>query len=74
MNRLPDEFGSVVRQLRNELRWSQEVLAGRADINRSYLGEIERGAAVPSLVTIAKLARALNVRPSSLLERCERDS
>ena len=64
-------FGDIVRQRREELRWSQEALAGRAQLNRSYLGEVERGDAVPSLVTMDKLAQALELRLSALLERCE---
>lgn len=64
-------FGDVVRQRREELRWSQEALAGRAQLNRSYLGEVERGRAVPSLITMDKLAQALELRLSVLLQRCE---
>ena len=64
-------FGDIVRQRREELRWSQEALAGRAQLNRSYLGEVERGRAVPSLITMDKLAQALDLRLSALLERCE---
>lgn len=64
-------FGSAVRQRREELRWSQEVLADRATLNRSYLGEVERGIVVPSLATMDKLAAALELRLSVLLARCE---
>ena len=71
MSGLRQRFGSAVRQRREELRWSQEVLADRAILNRSYLGEVERGHAVPSLVTMGKIAQALEVRLSTLLERCE---
>lgn len=64
-------FGEVVRRLRSERGWSQEKLAERADLNRSYLGEIERGDAVPSLHTAQKLAHALDTRLSELIARCE---
>jgi XRE family transcriptional regulator, regulator of sulfur utilization len=64
-------FGAVVRQLRESHRLSQEQLAERADLNRSYLGEIERGIAMPSLATLIKLSHALEVAPSSLLARYE---
>ena len=57
-------FGRVVRQLREENRYSQEALADRAALNRTYLGEVERGVAVPSLATIAKIASALNISAS----------
>ncbi|MCK9262039.1 MAG: helix-turn-helix transcriptional regulator [Azoarcus sp.] len=64
-------FGPIVRHLRTERGWSQEKLAERADLNRSYLGEIERGDAVPSLLTAQKLAHALDTRLSELIARCE---
>jgi transcriptional regulator with XRE-family HTH domain len=66
-----EQFSMVLRQLREERGWSQEQLAGRADLNRSYLGEVERGSAVPSIVTVSKLARALEIRMSSMIARCE---
>ncbi len=66
-----ERFGSVVRQLREQRGWSQERLAGRAELNRSYMGEIERATAMPSLATAAKLARALDVPLSELISRCE---
>lgn len=71
MSTLPIRFGAVIRQLRETHGWSQEKLAEHADLNRSYLGEIERGDAVPSLATIAKLAQALGLHLSTLLAHCE---
>ena len=67
-------FGRVIRQLREARGWSQERLAGRAELNRSYMGEIERLAAMPSLATAAKLALALDVPLSELISRCEEPS
>jgi transcriptional regulator with XRE-family HTH domain len=66
-----EQFSMVLRQLREERGWSQEQLAERADLNRSYLGEVERGRAVPSIVTVSKLAGALQIRLSSMIARCE---
>ena len=65
------QFGLAVRQLREARGWSQERLAELADLNRSFIGEIERGAAMPSLLTIQKLAAALGIEPSALMARCE---
>jgi transcriptional regulator with XRE-family HTH domain len=65
------QFAQVLRQLREERGWSQEQLAEHADLNRSYLGEVERGCAVPSLLTVDKLAAALGISLSSLIARCE---
>ena len=64
-------FGQLIRQLREERGWSQERLAGKAELNRSYMGEVERAAVMPSLATAAKLARALDLPLSNLLSRCE---
>ena len=66
-----EQFSMVLRQLREERGLSQEQLAERADLNRSYLGEVERGRAVPSIVTVSKLAGALDIRLSSMIARCE---
>lgn len=71
MNAPVAQFSAVLRQLREERGLSQEQLAERADLNRSYLGEVERGHAIPSLITLAKLAGALEIRLSSFIERCE---
>lgn len=68
---LTARFGSEVRRLRRTHGWSQEKLAEHADLNRSYVGEIERGAVEPSLATMAKLAQALRIDLSTLLVRCE---
>jgi len=65
-------FGRVVKQLRDERRYSQEVLADRASLNRTYLGEVERGVAVPSLATVTKIAHAFNLSASELIARSER--
>ena len=71
MNDMGTRFGAAVRRLREEKGWSQEELAGEAELNRSYMGEIERATAMPSLATAAKLARALQVSLSHLIARCE---
>lgn len=64
-------FGNTVRQLRETRQWSQEQLAEVADLNRSYVGEIERGRVVASILTIEKIAVAFGVPSSRLLEQSE---
>lgn len=71
MTKLVQQFGLTVRHMREQRGWSQEQLAALADINRSYLGEIERASAVPSLATIGKLAAALEQTPATLLANCK---
>lgn len=72
MSSLEQNFGQVIRAARRRRRWSQEQLAQAADLNRSYLGEIERGVVSPSLATMGKLALALGAPIAALVEDCER--
>ena len=67
----PLHIGLIIKHLREELALSQEALADRANLNRSYVGEVERGTATPSLNTVIKLAGALNLSTSDLLARFE---
>ena len=71
MTALIHDFGLAVRYFRDQRGWSQELLAEKADLNRSYLGEVERGAVMPSLATAAKLAAAFELPLSGLLAHCE---
>ncbi|WP_374488328.1 helix-turn-helix domain-containing protein [Zoogloea sp.] len=66
-------IGAVVRRQRRVRGWSQEELADRAGLSRSYGGEVERGDAVPSLVTVIKLAHAFEMQPSALMAQAEGD-
>lgn len=65
------EFGLTVRRLREEKKLSQELLAESAQLNRTYLGEVERGIVMPSLATVFKIARALNIPASQLIQYSE---
>lgn len=60
-------FAGNVRRFREALGISQEKLAERADLHRTYMGAIERSEKIPSLVTVVKLAKALNVDISELI-------
>ena len=66
---LVEHFGIAVRQLREERGWSLEQLAAFSDLNRSYVGEIERGRVIVSIVTVHKLASALQLDAAALLTR-----
>lgn len=68
---LVESFGLTVRRLREGRGWSQEELAGHADLNRSYVGEIERGQVIVSLVTIQKLSGALGLSAGALMLQSE---
>lgn len=71
MSALIQDFGLAVRHFRERHGWSQELLAEKADLNRSYLGEVERGRVIPSLATAQKLASALDIPLSGLFAHCE---
>jgi transcriptional regulator with XRE-family HTH domain len=60
------QFGSRLRQLRDERGYSQEELAERAGLHRNYVGGVERGERNVALENIVKLAKALSVPPRDL--------
>jgi len=74
MSQLPNHFGLALRNLREQKGWSQEALAEHADLNRSYVGELERGQAIASLITIEKFAFAFGVSVTTLVSHAERIS
>ncbi len=59
-------FGLAIKQRRQAIGISQEVLAERAGLHRTYIGDIERGARNLSLENIEKLAKALQISISDL--------
>lgn len=67
MSELTIQFGQLVRKYRKERNMSQEQLALLCNMDRSYLGRIERGEVNPTLEKIYELAIALNMHPSSFL-------
>jgi transcriptional regulator with XRE-family HTH domain len=69
-----DVIGTVIRDLRKEHRLSQEVLSGFAGIARSHLAMIETGDKIPNLVTIWRIAAALDIHPYELIKRIEKTS
>ena len=62
-------FGSNLRRLRERKGLSQEELAHRAGVNRSYLSRLEHGANYAGLEMIGKMAGALGIEPADLLRR-----
>ena len=62
-------FGEVVRQARADAGLSQEELADRAGLDRSYVGGVERGDRNPTLLVIAKIAKGLGLTVPQLFSR-----
>jgi len=65
---ITEHFGATVRRTRKTLNLSQEELAYIAGINRSHMGQIERGTKSASLRTIDRIAKALHCSPAQLLD------
>jgi len=61
MDPLLAHFGTAVRRYRDLLRISQEELADRASLDRTYVSGVERGQRNPTLKTVERLAAALRV-------------
>ncbi len=65
---LREAFARNLRRMRNRKGWSQEELAYQADVDRTYVSAMERCVYAASLDMIEKLAKALEVEPSIMLE------
>jgi transcriptional regulator with XRE-family HTH domain len=57
-----------VRRLRKQIGISQEELADRADVHRTYASDIERGTRNPSITVVDRFAKALKTTPGALLD------
>ena len=64
-------FAAEVRRARTGQNLSQEELADRANLHRNYVGMIERGERIPTLLAIEGIARGLKLRVSELISRAE---
>ena len=61
-------LGARVRICREKRRWTQEDLAERSELDRSYIAGIEAGLRNPSIKAMSKIARGLGLTLSALLE------
>jgi transcriptional regulator with XRE-family HTH domain len=61
-------FGQRVREIRKEKGLSQEELAHKADLHRTYIGMIERAEKNITLINIEKIANALEVNINNLIK------
>ncbi|KRG82971.1 transcriptional regulator [Stenotrophomonas daejeonensis] len=66
---LVEIFAAHVREQRLALGLSQEQLAERAGVHRTYVGMLERGEKNVTIYNIERIADALGVEPAALLER-----
>lgn len=61
--------GINIRRFRQRLGWSQEELADRCSLHRTYIGGIERGERNITLETLSVIAQALNCTPTELMSK-----
>ena len=66
---LVEVFAAHVRSRRQELGLSQEQLAEKAGVHRTYVGMLERGEKNVTIYNIERIANALAVEPATLLRR-----
>ena len=65
---IKEQFGAKLKRLRLEKGLSQEKLALKSGIDRTYLPGIEKGERNVSIEVLERLAKALDLKPSQLLE------
>ncbi len=71
---LKQNLSQNIKRLRKERGISQEKLALKAEIDRSYMSELERCLANPSIEALLRISNALEVPPSELLQLGKRKS
>jgi transcriptional regulator with XRE-family HTH domain len=64
--------GRTLKQMRQARGYSQEALGRRADLHRTYVGAVERGERNPTLKTVDRWLRALDVTWSSFGQAIDR--
>ena len=62
-----DRLGRAIREARSERKLSMRALATAAEISQPFLSQIESGQTMPSLITLYRIANALEMSPSALL-------
>jgi len=68
MINIQKKFGEKLKEIRTQKGLSQEKLAFKSGLHRTYISDIERGARNVSLVNIEKIAKALGISNSELLK------
>ena len=66
MDNIKSKFGNKVREIRKSKGLSQESFAGLADIDRTYIADIENGKRNVSIVIVYKIAKAFKISISKL--------
>lgn len=65
-------IGGAIRGIRESRGWSQERLAAEAELNRTYVGGLERGERNPTVATLERIAGALQTPLAEIIANAER--
>ncbi|EHQ36203.1 helix-turn-helix domain-containing protein [Methanoplanus limicola] len=65
-------FGTLVKELRNQRDLSQEKLAAKTGLDRTFISLIENGKRNPTLLTLLKISGAFGLAPSELMLEFEK--
>ena len=71
ITKIDSTFGTVLRKKRLSKKLTQEALSLESSLSRAYISELEMGHKDPSLFTIFKLATALKIKPSTIIDEIE---
>ncbi len=61
-------LGARIKRLREDKNWSQEELADRTDLHRTYVSAVERGVRNPTITVIKRIADGLETSLSELMQ------
>ncbi len=66
-------FGRALKKIRTRKKLTQENLSLQADLARVYISELEYGKKTPSIETVFKISKALNIKCSRLMDLTEEE-
>ncbi|MCM3003659.1 helix-turn-helix domain-containing protein [Priestia koreensis] len=70
--KIEEAFGVILKKYRMKLELSQEELALRSELDRTYISLLERGKRKPTINTIFSLSKELSINPNKLIEEVEK--
>lgn len=68
---IEQSFGLVIKELRKSRNLSQAKLAELGDFNRTFISDLERGRYQPTLYSLFRLGKALNISPHEIIKKVE---
>jgi transcriptional regulator with XRE-family HTH domain len=69
--KIQKKFGNVIRRQREAVQLSQEALADKAGLHRTYISLLERGLRTPSILVVQQLATGLGTTMTALIRDLE---